>query len=168
MKNIIYICLLNVLSVSLVFAQTENDSTTIKHEVVVVKAYKPEVSDAFKINILPEIKDTVEVDINFDYSIKTKPLNFNFELNKINPARLVGEPLKKLYRSYLKLGFGTKFTPLAELYYNNLRSKDKSFGFYVNHYSSQGNIRINDKTVYSGFNDNRAGIFGKKIYKNKE
>ncbi|MFH2142576.1 MAG: TonB-dependent receptor [Bacteroidota bacterium] len=132
------------------------------------KAYTPSISDANKIKFFPEIIDSTVIEKEINYSIFTKPLFVNCRFDPITPARIEGEPLTKLYRSYIKLGFGNYITPLAEIYYNSIRSKDFSYGLYYNHLSSLGNLKIRDSKIYSGYNDNYAGIYGKKFLQNKK
>ncbi len=148
-----------VLFSNILFAQKED----IDHKVNVVKAYKPSISDAYKMNILPKIIDTTKIQSDFKYQIYPKALNVDFQLEPIKPAKLEGEPLTKLYRTFIKLGFGNYFTPLAEIYINKLRSKKSSWGAYYNYLSSSGKLKIRDEKVFAGYSDNSAGIFGKKF-----
>jgi hypothetical protein len=75
---------------------------------------------------------------------------------------MTGEPLVKLYRAFIKAGFGTKTTPLAEIDYDNLRSTTSAFGFYYDHLSSAGKIK---NYGYPGFSDNKAGVDAKRFYR---
>lgn len=131
------------------------------------KAYSPSISDANKIQFFPDIIDSSHIEKKLNYSISTKPLFVSSSFEPITPARIEGEPLKKLYRSYIKLGFGNYITPLAEIHYNSIRSKDFTYGIYVNHLSSMGNLKIRDSKIYGGFSDSYAGIYGKKFLEKK-
>ena len=98
----------------------------------VVAPYEPTISDAYKINETPQIIEAAELNApELEYTIFPEQLNTRFELEPIRPARMVGEPLSKLYNSYIKAGFGSYKTPYAELFYHNLRSKRHSFGAQV-------------------------------------
>ena len=57
------------------FAQSE-----IQREVRVVKPYSPTLSDAEKINLLPEMRDTILVHPDFNYSIVPKRFDSPFQL----------------------------------------------------------------------------------------
>ena len=66
----------------LLLAGTENlwaqkDSTRMRQEVEVTKAYQPTVPDAVKINDIPKIKNEQTEAPTFDYSIYSKPIFFN-------------------------------------------------------------------------------------------
>jgi len=86
-------------------------------------SYNSSVSDAFKINSLPEIDDSVTVTPSFNYFMLPVRMDIEYEPKEIKPAKMT-IPLSKLYKSYLKLGLGNYFTPLAEYSYNGLRSED--------------------------------------------
>jgi len=134
-------------------------------EIIVVQPYKPALSDAYKINVLPAISDTISIRPDFDYSIQPKKIETGFEVRPIRAAKLVGEPLTKLYKSYLKLGIGNYLAPLAELNVNSLRSKNRSVGVYFMHQSINGKVKLNNgEKVPPGFNDNILNIYGKKIF----
>ena len=131
--------------------------------VIIVDTYTPIISDAFKENENPRINDTVVEKLNFTYTISPKLQPTFFAVEPIKPAKMVGEPLTKLYKSYIKAGFGTKTTPMLEFYLGTLRSTTQSVGIYFKHLSSYGKIK---NYGYPGFSDNNAGIHGQKFYKN--
>ncbi len=107
----------------LILAQDE-----INKEIVVVKPYEPSLSDAFKINVLPRVSDSINIRPKFNYSIEPKKFETAFHVRPISPAKLVGVPLKKLYKSYLKIGFGNYLIPMGELRVNSIRSKNEPVG----------------------------------------
>lgn len=141
----------------------------LNKQVKVIKPYKPSISDAFKINYLPKIVDTVVVLPKFDYSIiNAKQIPTNFEVKPIKSAKMVGEPLTKLYHSQIKLGYGSYLTPLVELDFNTLRSKKYSIGANIKHFSSNGKIKMaDDRKVYAGFSENSLSVFGRKLFDEK-
>ena len=136
----------------------------IRKEIVVVKPYQPSLSDAFKINVQPQISDSIPIHPSFDYSIHPKKFETRFQVRPINAARMVGTPLTKLYKSYLKLGFGNYLAPLAELNINSLRDKTRQWGIAVHHYSINGKLDNGNK-VNPGYFENSVDLYGKKIFK---
>ncbi len=141
--------------------------TDIQQEVRVVKPYTPTLSDAEKIDLLPEFNDTISVTTDFNYSIQPRPFTTQFDVNPIKPARMVGLPLERLYKSQLTLGIGNYVTPLAELTINQLRDRQTSMGIYLKHHSSSGRVRLeNDKRVNSNFSDNLAKLYWKRMFRN--
>jgi hypothetical protein len=131
------------------------------------KAYDPTVGDAYKINILPEINDTSSVSTNFKYKVFPKQLPVSYQVTPIQPAKMVGEPLTKLYSTYLKAGYGNYNTMLGEAGFNLQRSKNYAAGLYVKHLSSISNMKLeNDIKSPTSYSDNKVELFGKKIYDN--
>lgn len=143
------------------FAQGE-----IQKEVRVVKPYTPTLSDASKINLLPEFNDTLRVNPDFGYTIYPKRFETDYKIDPIKPAKMVALPIKKLYKTQLTLGAGNYLTPYMELTINQLRAKTTQLGFYYNHQSSTGKIKLeNNRKVDAGYNDNLMKLYGKKIFK---
>jgi hypothetical protein len=143
-----------------------NAQEEIRKEIVVVKPYQPSLSDAFKINVQPHISDSIPIRPSFDYSIRPKKFETSFQVRPISAARMVGTPLTKLYKSYLKLGIGNYLAPLAELNLNSLRDKNWQWGIAVNHYSINGKLKLdNDQKVHPGYFENSASLYGKRILK---
>ena len=142
---------------SISMAQTPIDTTTI----ITVKPFNPTLSDAIKIKDNPSIQDTDKIVPNLTYGFMNKQVPVGFEIDEINPAKIKGEPLVKLYQGYTKVGFGTNATPLAEVYFNSQRSKGYSYGVHGKHFSSNGISSID----YSDFSDNHIGLFGKRFLK---
>ena len=137
----------------------------INKEIVVVKPYEPSLSDAFKINVLPSVSDSISIRPEFNYSIEPKKFETKFRVLPISPARLVGAPLNKLYKSYLKIGVGNYLIPMGELRINSIRSKKGQWGLAVQHYSINGKIKLdNDQKVSPGYLENSGSLYGKKIF----
>lgn len=138
----------------------------IKKEVKVIKPYEATLSDAIKISYMPKLYDTSSLSTEYSYSIHPTRINTEFELRPIKAAKMIGDPLPKLYKSHLKAGFGNYFTPLFELSMHNLRSKESSFGLDLGHISSHGKIKLeNNEKVFAGYGDNSVLIYGKKFMK---
>ena len=143
------------------FSQTE-----IQKEVRVVKPYTPTLSDANKISLLPVFNDTTRVTPDFGYVIYPKRFETDYKIDPIKPAKMVGLPIPKLYKSQLSLGAGNYLTPYMELSINQLRAKTTQLGFYYNHQSSTGKIKLeNGQKVFAGYSDNLMKLYGKKIFK---
>ena len=137
----------------------------INRDVVVVKPYEPTLSDAFKISPLPKIYDSVSVKPSFHYSILPVRVDAPFVLKPIKAARMIGTPLEKLYNSYIRLGIGNYFTPVAEYNINSLRSKNRSVGAYYLHRSSGSKLTLdNEDKVPAGYSVNQTEIYGKRFY----
>jgi len=148
-----------------------NDSVTlsdIDKRVRVVTTYRPSVSDAFKINSLPQVQDTVSVSPTFEYSIVSVPIETEYNPEQIQAASMKGEPLDKLYKALATVGAGNYTTFLGDVKVNSLRSKEQQVGFQLHHYSSSGKIKLDDDEKYpAGYSTTFARFNGKKFIDDK-
>ena len=128
---------------------------------VIVKAYQPTLIKANKISDNPTITDTQKVDLTFDYAFVPKQFSSEYQVDTIEAAKIKGEPLIKLYNGYVRVGMGSNTTPLAEVFYNGVRSKKTSYGVHLKHFSSNGISSIKN----SEFRQNEANLYGKKFSK---
>ncbi len=131
-------------------------------EIKVIAPYEPAISDAFKIADSPVIEDTLQISRDLDYYIAPVKLETSFDVLPIDAARMRGEPLSKLYRAYIKGGFGTHSTPYGEAFFNSLRSNNYAYGLRLKHLSSAGNVK---DFPHSGYSDNLAEISGRRFFR---
>ncbi|MCD4678842.1 MAG: hypothetical protein K8S00_00505 [Bacteroidales bacterium] len=148
--------------VGLLYSYDNAYGQTYDEEITVIAPYEPSISDAFKININPKIKDTTTRIIEHNYSILPKRYDTKFQLEPIKPAKIVGEPIDKLYKNFVKAGFGNYTTPYVEFFANKLRSKTQSFGVHLKHISTSGKIDDYDN---SNSSNNFINLFAKKYNK---
>lgn len=143
--------------------------TPIRKEVEVVKPYQPVISDAFKLNVLPKISDSVIIKPNFEYGINSAKVETGFDVTPIGAAKMGSPVLSKLYKTYFKLGLGNYSTTYGEIFINTLRSRKGTGGIHFNHYASAGKLKLeNEKKVFAGYSDNDASIYGKRFLKKSE
>ena len=131
-------------------------------EVINAANYDPVIKEAVKQNDRPEITDTVKKITKVTYSTPAKMYATSYQASGIEPAKMVNEPLSKLYQSLIKVGIGNYTMPYGELFFNNLRSKDVNWGVHYKHLSSSAKFTNMGSTDFS---DNEANIYGKKFYK---
>ncbi|MDB9964242.1 hypothetical protein OAD50_04140 [Vicingaceae bacterium] len=157
MKNKIFITTLVSLIANSSIAQTQLPPDTFK----VVKEYEPTLIDVNKINFDPVIDDDLKIELDLNYSFISKQLPVKFQVEPILSAKIKGEPLVKLYNGYARLGVGNALLPFGELYYNNSRSKEYSFGGHVRYYNMAevNNIEGIDNQYL------HAELFGKRFWK---
>lgn len=107
-----------------------------------------------KVPPLPvEKKDT---QLTYDFQ------NFNFEVPplqfRLRPLKTRPQPLEKLYKGYVKVGFGNYISPYAEGFISNKRDKRYNYGIRLKHLSSQ-NGPIDEEN--SGTGASLAQIYGR-------
>lgn len=112
-------------------------------DIDIVKDYQPVLNDAFKISIQPD-QDTVPPvrEVKLNYKIEPIPANSAFNTTPIKPVRIKDETIKKLYRGWVKAGYGLESMPLLDVSFNSLRSKNFDAGVRFQHLSASG--KIND------------------------
>jgi hypothetical protein len=163
MKRTLIIIILFLLFILPAAAQTNQQG--LKREVTLYNPYKPSLTDVRKRSFLPDLNDTSKVRPDFKYSIETVPYSPEYTISPIKAASLIPDPLTRLYKSYIKAGFGNYLTPLAELSVTNERSKKGAIGLYARHYSTNGKLLKldNDAKVYADYMDNDISLFGKRF-----
>ena len=153
------VLLVMVSGVSCLMGQEVSD----EEEITVVAPYKPQVSEAYKINISPRIPDEQLVKPQFNYSIIEKEFKGDPVLEPISAARIQGESVSELYKNYIKAGIGNYATPYLEFYANKLRSRKSAFGVHLNHKSSSGKIK---DYAYPGNSNSEISAYGKRFMPN--
>ncbi|HMT29178.1 MAG TPA: hypothetical protein PKD91_07865, partial [Bacteroidia bacterium] len=160
LKSIIYLTGLIAFSTLPVFSQQGNLGN---EQINVVKAYQPTLSDAFKISDVPSRDTAVSYTPDMKYEISPVQYPTVYTISPIKPLRIKDENIKKLYRGFVKGGYGTKNTPYAEIFYNSLRSKTFDAGIHLNHLSSSGKIK---DYGYPGMSESGIKIFGTRFFDN--
>jgi hypothetical protein len=145
-------------------AQGGEDSQTMQLDIY--GDLKLFLRDANKISAFPETKDGKVDMTTMQYGIIPGKRNFEAETKPIDPAKIHVEPrLGKLYRGYLRGGYGLYNTPLAEVYYTDGRSRKGTFGVHGKHLSTGGGVTADD-SIPDSFSRNSVDLWG-KIFLNK-
>jgi len=162
-RLLVYIFFVPLMFPAVMKAQGEED---IRREVTLYNPFKPSLNKANKINFLPEISDTSVTVPEFNYIISARPFMPEYEITTISAARLQPDPLPKLYKGFINLGFGNYFSPLAELSITSDRSRKSRSGIYIGHESSHGKLKIDETTkVYGGYMDNMARLYTTRFFR---
>ncbi len=129
-------------------------STTVN----VVSVVELSLHDAFKINEEIGIIDSAIRIPGVTYEILPVQMPATFHTETIKAANLtVVEKLNKLYRGYIKAGAGSHLNGLADVYYNEDRSRTRQWGLRARHFTSSGGIK---KYAHSGFSDTKLMMQG--------
>lgn len=164
-NNYIFIrcCLLFAITYSLL-TNNCNAQNVLGEEIYEQKSnFTPVIKDAaVKQTDQPEIVDTVKKITNVTYTSPGNPYKTSYQTSTIEPAKMVNEPLNKLYQSMLKVGMGNYVMPYADVFFNSLRSKELYWGVRYNHLSSDAKFKDFGAT---NFSDDNASLYAKKFYK---
>ncbi len=152
----IYIAAGILLTVSFVSAQD-----TLRTDVVdVVKAFKPVLSEAMKIqsNPNPEIPEVSKPVLTFSIPASLQH-SVTPTVYTIKPLSMGTSLLPKLRNNYTRAGYGNYNMPLFEVYINSVRNKLMQAGVFYKHLSA-------NPTGDNTFSNNTLHLFGKKFIGN--
>lgn len=136
-------------------AFAQDDKGVGNEQVIVVEQYKATIQDAQKVNIPPNIPEVEEKQPKLDYSVPNKDYKeFTFEANPLKPIGISAEKWERFNSSFIKLGIGSQLMPLAQLAYNDNKSKNIKFGILYNHLSAR-EFKIKNQR----FSDDEAGAY---------
>jgi len=158
-KNSLLLILLLISGV--IFSQKKKKEKLDTEEINVVKPYSPTVSDAFKININPEI-DTVEISTKKEitYTINSVPVASTFTPAKGKAKTLQRVPKERFYNNFFSAGYGNYSTPIIELFAHSNTSNYNDFGGFLNYHSSGGGI--DDVLLNDNFLDINIDLYYKQ------
>ncbi len=123
-------------------ASAQDDENIGTETVTVVKSYTPSVSDAFKINSVPVVNDSVvQQKKEIDYSIFSVPVASTFSPEKGKATPVQKTKAEKLYNSSVRAALGNFSNALLDFHTSrDFDRGDKRFDLALNHLSSRGNI----------------------------
>ncbi len=150
-----------VIAVSMLLCTTSLIAQNINEEVTVTAAYEPTIPDANKINIEPPESETEVTIPVMTYSNSPDQMLVSLKPENIAAVRLLGEPVSKLYRNYVRAGMGTYTTPFIDLYASSLRSDSYALGLHLKHISSAGDIEGYPETNNSL---NQVELYGQRFF----
>ncbi len=112
--------------------------------------YNPTLADVSKIDLRPQPYDSILPEKEITYGLMEVKGEVPAHVDSIDAARLnIQTAQEKLYKGFVKAGFGLYTTPLAELYYDQTRSRQNGFGIHFKHLSSNGGINDRGPSDYS-------------------
>ena len=131
--------------------------------------FTPKLQNFQKITQTAIIPEVTSESVDFHYEIVPQSIDITFSPTPLKPVKLPGEVMKKLYRNFLKVGFGYPLTPLGELCIHNFDNTRFSYGLNVNHISgwAQPIGKTMRKYAYSPFSDTRILSFFNTFFKNQ-
>jgi len=146
-NNLLLIVLLLVNSAVIAQGTGEKNAGLSTEQVNVVQEYKPAISDAYKLNEQPDLRDTVIPPPSLSYTVNPPRYNTRFIPDTIKPAKLKGEALTRYYPFMMKAGLGNYNTTYGELWGGSLRARNWQASGHGLHrasgFVSEGNGRAN-------------------------
>lgn len=112
--------------------------------------YNPTLADVNKIALQPHTYDSILPEKTMEYRLLTVKSDVPARVDSISAARLnIQLAQEKLYKGYVKAGFGLYTTPLAELYFDQTRARNNGYGIHFRHMSSNGGVGDRGPSHYS-------------------
>lgn len=160
-RSAIFGVALMFLTVSVAAQDDQYDETQI-----VTGVRENAVKNALKISDTPVLVDTTLRSQNLEYDLLPRRVETTYHIDTIQAARLrMRESLNRLYKGYIRGGIGLFTTPLAEIRYNSVRSRNSAFGAHAKHFSSKGGI---NEVLKSSYSDNLVDVWGRKFFREHE
>lgn len=123
------------------------------------------LKDANKLSNWPEPLESIVEIPTIKYSLIPNKQQVNINPEAIEAVKVNVEPrLKKLYRGYMKAGFGLYTTPLVDFYYTDGRSRQGTWGVRYEHLSSAGGVAADD-SIPDSFSKNEINLWGRRFLK---
>lgn len=148
---------------------------TVSEEIEVIRPYKPVLAEAVKLRRSPDLENLKTYKAKFNYALTDRKLELNSDIQKLQAQQLADERATELINNYVKGGFGSLATVLAEAYVNIGKDEALQTGAFFRHFSQQGKLNkqnestqqlsvfgrsIGDKAVLSGrINYQRHGLY---------
>ena len=143
----------------------------VEKEVEVTKQYVPKLPPARKMDMVPDMVDTVAIRPEIDYTIVPKSFASALSTEKFRPAKVTYWEYTKSYPFYIKAGVGYPLVSEVDAYASTNRADVGYFSAYVNHRGRFGNIDTQNPITgeqFIGSNaqqmSNRIGITGGKYF----
>lgn len=144
---------------SALLAQTEG-------QYVIQGIYNPTLVDAQKIDLRPEGIDTILPTLPVSYTLLPAKADIAPRADSLAAAKLnVEKAQARLYKGFLKAGYGLYNTPLGELYFDQGRSRKNGYGLHLKHMSSNGGL---DDMGPSRYSFNSVDAFYRHIIQKNE
>ncbi len=100
------------------------------------------IESSVRLKPIPKIIDTVIPLPEVQYPLLSLRYDTRLNVDTIAAAKVnIKDNLSELYNGYAKIGIGSTFMPLAEVYYNSGRSRKYIYGGHLQHLSSFGRIK---------------------------
>lgn len=142
------------------WAQSEQTNSPYNEKVTVTAPYQPTIGSVSKPALSPATIDTSLSAARLDYQIISRPFRTTYPIENIKPAKILGEPIPKLYSNSIKLGIGYPLSPLAELNFGVGRSRKYEFAASYRHHSTFGKIK-DYSAIKTDHTYNEADVVGR-------
>ncbi|SFD82821.1 TonB-dependent receptor [Thermophagus xiamenensis] len=140
----------------------------LNQDVRVQREYEPTISDAMKINQMPEREDTLTVKPEFSYSVAGHAMPGVPQVSPLQAARLAPQRPKDLYSSYIRGGMGNYQLLFGDIFYNLTRNEKFAFSIGLQQESSWGELELEDgNRVDAPYHNTLGGLYMRHFFDDK-
>ena len=146
-------------------------SAQVAKQVEVTKEYAPEIGTAHKMDIAPNMVDTITLRPEIDYTITPRSFASALGTHRFNPATATYWEYQRKYPFYLKLGAGYPLNTVGDFYATTHRADVGYITGYAQHYGQYQRLPYEsavDKQIYkdnrSTQMNNKFGVMGGKYF----
>ena len=148
-----------------ILAQTDDNLGV--QEVQVTESFIPNVPNAIKLADVPKLSDTIKTTKNVSYNPLSRRFESQLKLNPIQSAKIKGEPLSKLYHTYIYGGVGNMSMPTSKIFYSSDRNKSLTYGLALGYVESYANVKSafdKEQKVSAAFRETDFSAYIKKDF----
>lgn len=133
-------------------------SAQVVKQVEVTKDYAPEIGKARKMDVTPNMVDTITLRPEIDYTITPRSFASTLGTHRFNAASPTYWEYNRKYPFYLKLGAGYSLNTVGDLYATTHRADVGYLTGYINHYGQYSKLPYQDYITGDGatYKDNRS------------
>ena len=135
-------------------------------EIQVTEYFIPDVPEAIKLADKPILSDTIKVNKNISYKPLFRRFESQLKLKPIKSAKIKGEPLSKIYNTYIYGGLGNMSMPTSKIFYSSDRNKSFSYGFNLGYLESYSDVKSsfdNKQKVSAAFRKTNFSSYVKRF-----
>ena len=122
------------------------------------RPYKPNITDAVKIEVTPEDENLTSKKPDISYTTPTSLFKMKPYKGVLKSPPAPKSKQEELYRCFAKLGYGNFNNIYGDFLYNSLRSKTSLMSAELKYDGGNGPV------TNSGYNNMMANIYGKQIF----
>ena len=146
-------------------------SAQVVKQVEVTKEYAPEIGEARKMDVAPNMVDTITLRPEIDYTITPRSFASALGTHRFKPATVTYWEYNRNYPFYLKLGAGYPLNTVGDLYATAHRADVGYITGYINHYGQYSKLKYQETPDGQIFKDNSStkmnnkfGVMGGKYF----
>ena len=146
-------------------------SAQVTKQVEVTKNFAPEIGEARKMDIAPNMVDTITLRPEIDYTVTPRSFASALGTHRFNPATVTYWEYQRKYPFYLKLGAGYPLNTVGDFYATTHRADVGYLTGYINHYGQYSKLKYYNGFDGNYYKDNRSmqmnnkfGVMGGKYF----